>query len=32
MCRELGLPLFPGFSEQATETLLGYHWPGRFVN
>ncbi|MDU6467084.1 MAG: helix-turn-helix domain-containing protein, partial [Enterobacter sp.] len=22
------LPLFPGFSEQATETLLGYHWPG----
>lgn len=28
MCRELGLPLFPGFSEQATETLLGYHWPG----
>ena len=28
MCRELGLPLFPGFSKQATETLLGYHWPG----
>ncbi|HDR2890881.1 TPA: phage shock protein operon transcriptional activator [Enterobacter asburiae] len=28
MCRELGLPLFPGFSEYARETLLGYHWPG----
>ncbi len=28
MCRELGLPLFPGFSERATGTLLGYHWPG----
>ena len=28
MCRELGLPLFPGFSDSATETLLGYHWPG----
>lgn len=28
MCRELGLPLFPGFSEHARETLLGYGWPG----
>ena len=28
MCRELGLPLFPGFSEHARETLLGYRWPG----
>lgn len=28
MCRELGLPLFPGFSEHATQTLLGYRWPG----
>lgn len=28
MCRELGLPLFPGFSENAQETLLAYHWPG----
>ncbi|PLN69625.1 phage shock protein operon transcriptional activator, partial [Klebsiella pneumoniae] len=28
MCRELGLPLFPGFSERATATLLGYRWPG----
>ena len=28
MCRELGLPLFPGFSDYATETLLGYRWPG----
>ncbi|MDU3302799.1 MAG: sigma 54-interacting transcriptional regulator, partial [Enterobacter ludwigii] len=28
MCRELGLPLFPGFSEYAKETLLAYHWPG----
>ncbi|HED3851656.1 phage shock protein operon transcriptional activator [Enterobacter soli] len=28
MCRELGLPLFPGFSDYARETLLGYHWPG----
>lgn len=32
MCRELGLPLFPGFSEQATETLLGYHYQGTSVN
>ena len=28
MCRELGLPLFAGFSERARETLLGYRWPG----
>lgn len=28
MCRELGLPLFPGFTEHARETLLGYRWPG----
>ncbi|WP_162098840.1 phage shock protein operon transcriptional activator [[Enterobacter] lignolyticus] len=28
MCRELGLPLFPGFTEHAQETLLGYRWPG----
>ncbi|MBP2197864.1 psp operon transcriptional activator [Pantoea cypripedii] len=28
MCRELGLPLFPGFSEQAQQTLLHYNWPG----
>lgn len=28
MCRELGLPLFPGFSERAIATLLGYRWPG----
>ncbi|MBS0850483.1 MULTISPECIES: phage shock protein operon transcriptional activator [Leclercia] len=28
MCRELGLPLFPGFSERARETLMGYRWPG----
>lgn len=28
MCRELGLPLFPGFSERATETLQNYRWPG----
>ena len=28
MCRELGLPLFPGFSDYARETLLAYHWPG----
>ncbi len=28
MCRELGLPLFPGFSDYAKETLLAYHWPG----
>lgn len=28
MCRELGLPLFPGFSPDAQDTLLGYAWPG----
>ncbi|PVZ84818.1 phage shock protein operon transcriptional activator [Serratia sp. S1B] len=28
MCRELSLPLFPGFSEHARNVLLGYHWPG----
>lgn len=28
MCRELGLPLFPGFSERAIETLQNYRWPG----
>lgn len=28
MCRELHLPLFPGFSERARATLLGYGWPG----
>lgn len=28
MCRELGLPLFPGFSPDAQATLLGYTWPG----
>lgn len=28
MCRELSLPLFPGFTERARETLLGYNWPG----
>jgi len=28
MCRELGLPLFPGFSQHARQTLLDYRWPG----
>ncbi|MFS2225709.1 phage shock protein operon transcriptional activator [Pantoea sp. B65] len=28
MCRELGLPLFPGFSDWAQQVLLEYHWPG----
>ncbi|MEZ2574197.1 MULTISPECIES: phage shock protein operon transcriptional activator [Buttiauxella] len=28
MCRELQLPLFPGFTEQAQQTLLNYGWPG----
>ncbi|WP_017893000.1 phage shock protein operon transcriptional activator [Serratia sp. S4] len=28
MCRELSLTLFPGFTERARDTLLGYHWPG----
>ncbi|MFZ1874453.1 MAG: phage shock protein operon transcriptional activator [Chania sp.] len=28
MCRELSLPLFPGFSKHARLTLLNYNWPG----
>ena len=28
MYREIGLPLFPGFSAEARETLLHYRWPG----
>lgn len=28
MCRELQLPLFPGFTPQAQQTLLNYGWPG----
>lgn len=28
MCREIGLPLFPGFSAEARETLLHCRWPG----
>ncbi len=28
MCRELGRPYFPGFSEQALAQLQRYHWPG----
>lgn len=28
MCREIRLPLFPGFSERAKEALLHYRWPG----
>lgn len=28
MCRELQLPLFAGFTSDARQTLLGYHWPG----
>lgn len=28
MCRELTLPFFPGFSEEACQTLLNYSWPG----
>ncbi|MGY9203011.1 phage shock protein operon transcriptional activator [Citrobacter freundii] len=28
MCREIGLPLFPGFIDEAKETLLHYRWPG----
>ncbi len=28
MCRELKLPLFPGFSDRAQETLLDHRWPG----
>ncbi|RPH30662.1 phage shock protein operon transcriptional activator [Buttiauxella warmboldiae] len=28
MCRELQLPLFPGFTDAARLTLLNYAWPG----
>ncbi|MEG3135739.1 phage shock protein operon transcriptional activator [Rouxiella sp. T17] len=28
MCRELSLPLFPGFTRSAQATLLDYRWPG----
>ena len=28
MCREIGLPLFPGFTPAARRTLLSYEWPG----
>ncbi len=28
MCRELSLPLFPGFTAHARDTLLRYSWPG----
>ncbi|WP_145492153.1 phage shock protein operon transcriptional activator [Yersinia rohdei] len=28
MCRELGLPLFPGFTPLAQSQLLEYSWPG----
>ncbi|WP_034946571.1 phage shock protein operon transcriptional activator [Erwinia oleae] len=28
MCRELGMPLFPGFTSAAQQTLLAYDWPG----
>ncbi|TDB63078.1 phage shock protein operon transcriptional activator [Photorhabdus khanii] len=28
MCRELDLPLFPGFTEQAKKQLQNYTWPG----
>lgn len=28
MCRELHLPLFPGFSARAQSELLAYRWPG----
>ena len=28
MCRELQLPLFPGFTEEAQFTLMNYAWPG----
>ncbi len=28
MCREIGLPLFPGFTPRARQTLLDYGWPG----
>ncbi|QNQ20455.1 phage shock protein operon transcriptional activator [Kosakonia sp. SMBL-WEM22] len=28
MCRELHLPLFPGFTEHARDVLMNYAWPG----
>ncbi|WP_167606914.1 phage shock protein operon transcriptional activator [Cedecea colo] len=28
MCRELQLPLFPGFTDEARQILLNYAWPG----
>ncbi|WP_342325321.1 phage shock protein operon transcriptional activator [Kosakonia sp. BYX6] len=28
MCRELHLPLFPGFTEHARDVLMNYSWPG----
>ncbi|QDY43652.1 phage shock protein operon transcriptional activator [Candidatus Pantoea soli] len=28
MCRELGLPLFPGFTARAQQALLSHCWPG----
>ncbi|WP_330981860.1 MULTISPECIES: phage shock protein operon transcriptional activator [Enterobacterales] len=28
MCRELKMPLFPGFTDHAKETLQHYSWPG----
>lgn len=28
MCRELGLPFFVGFTEQAWQSIHDYHWPG----
>ncbi|PKH26802.1 phage shock protein operon transcriptional activator [Enterobacterales bacterium CwR94] len=28
MCRELGLPYFPGFTPHAQQTLLDFSWPG----
>ncbi|XDK21160.1 phage shock protein operon transcriptional activator [Kosakonia cowanii] len=28
MCRELHMPLFPGFTEHARDVLMNYGWPG----
>ncbi|SEL03117.1 psp operon transcriptional activator [Kosakonia sacchari] len=28
MCRELKLPLFPGFTDRARDVLMNYAWPG----
>ncbi|CDM90316.1 phage shock protein operon transcriptional activator [Xenorhabdus bovienii] len=28
MCRELNLSFFPGFTDEAKQQLLTYHWPG----